>query len=94
MMQGRIRKQTLKVYGHEEIDLNLEGKDMKRLDNPTIIKRARLAPPCLMETKEYACFIYILDNAALCSVNDVLPPLGGACQLQNPFLGGTVPPNA
>lgn len=47
-MQGRIRKQTLKVYGHEEIDLNLEGKAMKRLDNPTIIKRARLAPRCLM----------------------------------------------
>lgn len=25
----------------------------------------------------------------LCSLNDVLLPLGGACQFQNLFLGGT-----
>lgn len=28
-------------------------------------------------------FIYILNNAVIPSVNDVLLPLGGACQLQN-----------
>lgn len=36
-------------------------------------------------------FIYVFNNTMVCSVNDdALLPLGGACQFQNLFLGGTV----
>ena len=38
----------------------------------------------------YIYFIYMFNKTMACLVNDVLLPLGGACQFQNLFLGGTV----
>ena len=44
----------------------------------------------MMRLNSVYIFIYIFNNMMLCSVNDVLLPLGGACQFQNLFLGGSV----
>lgn len=35
----------------------------------------------------------MFSDPMLCAVSDVLLPLGGACQFQNLFLGGTLTPS-
>lgn len=44
----------------------------------------------MMRLNNVHIFIYVFSDTTLCSVSDVLLPLGGACQFQNLFLGGTV----